>query len=487
MKNKIGRIKRGIAVVLSIITMFSVLSFSGGRYLQTSLQAFAAAETEAVVIKPTYTPKFDKETYQKLLKQLNANLKKKKFSKLANKLLRDLLKNEVRHYPQWKLVNKDLPKMYDYIKDNLIDVIPLIGKIKLIDLNTEVGKRRRAKVDWVGLTVTSGNFSNISLFYDLSDEDMTDYEYAMQLSNLAHEIRHVRDREAILHTKFPTQTVEDVFLEGGPSFIERVCLPMGTEQDTNDVLEVDDDNEIFYDREGFCGYPYFSCFYDGLVYMAGYRTVNEVGKGKNPITVKKAIAKRYGESTANEIWRILLKLPYNPEKSKNPKATFKLNAKFFRLVMDCAKKDIRSLDARDKKAVRKYMDVFRNLKVKIIPYFIQDGTFATPELCGVDSVEELLIDKVLASKALPTIYDNRALNRQAVEEILYYNDLEYKAWIFTEFLPPTIAQTEYTFTYSEGEGVLTMDFTNERDLEVLFDCTFDEYGNNDRECSYPNF
>ena len=122
MQNNCLKIRRAIAFALCVLTLLSVLSFSGGKYLHTSLTASAAAETNDVVIKPTYTVKFDKENYNKLLKQLNAQLQKKKFSKLAKRFLRDLLKFEVRNYPQWKTVNRDYPLMYKYVKENLVDI-----------------------------------------------------------------------------------------------------------------------------------------------------------------------------------------------------------------------------------------------------------------------------------------------------------------------------------------------------------------------------
>ena len=485
MKNKIGRIKRGIAVVLSIITMFSVLSFSGGRYLQTSLQAFAAAETEAVVIKPTYTVKFDKENYNKLLKQLNAYLQKKKFSKLAKRFLRDLLKYEVRNYPLWKTVNRDYPLMYKYVKENLVDVIPYISKIKLIDKSTPKGKACAKKVSWVGQTSQSETGCTITMFYDISNPNMSDYEYAEVLATLAHEIRHVRDRKAILHTEFPTRAVDDIFIEGGASFFERHCLPMVTHQESWDTVTTSKGVTLYYDREDGCGYPYFQCIYDGLIYLAGYRAVDAVGKGKSVLSVKNAIAERYGQKVADEIWRLLLKLPRDPEKSKKPDTTFLTTVKFFRNMLNCVKQDIRNLDVSDKKQVRKYMDIFRNLKVKILPHIQDDDGILTDTYFAMDAVEEKLIDQVIASKALPQIFENRTLNRQAVKEMLYYSETEYPVLLFnTEYLPPTIAQTAYTFSFDGYYGNMQMVYTDADGDHIQFDCPFDEESFYKRECSY---
>ncbi len=487
MQNNCFKIRRAIAFALCVLTLLSVLSFSGGKYLHTSLTASAAAETNDVVIKPTYTVKFDKENYNKLLKQLNAQLQKKKFSKLAKRFLRDLLKFEVRNYPQWKTVNRDYPLMYKYVKENLVDVIPYITKIKLIDKSTPAGKVRAARVNWVGQTSQDAKSCTITMFYDISNPNMSDYEYATVLATLAHEIRHVRDRKAILYTKFPTRAVDDIFIEGGASFFERHCLPMVTPQESWETVTNSEGVTLYYDREDGCGYPYFQSIYDGLIYLAGYRTVNAVGKGKSVNQVKNAIAERYGQKVADEIWRLLLKMPRDPEKSKKPDTTFLTTVKFFRNLLNCVKQDIRNLDVSDKKQVRKFMDIFRNLKVKVLPHIQNDDGVLTSTYFAIDEVQELLIDQVLAARALPAIFDNSTLNRQAIREMLYYSETEYPMTYYdTEFLPPTIAQTAYTFSFDGYYGNMQMVYTNAYGVDVQFDCPFDEESFYARDCSYAD-
>ena len=476
-------LKRTVAFLLCAFTILSVLTFADGA----ALRSFAAAETEPVVIEPTYTYKFPQKTYDKLLKQLNAQLKKKNFSKLAKKMLRDILYYEALYYPQWKNVYPDLPSTAAYIKENLINVIPMVDKIKLIDTSTPEGKKRRKKAGWVGLTVSNSQTSKITLFYDFSDKDMTPFEYEGQLSNLVHELRHVHDRKGIVGTKFPTETMEDIFFEGACSFHERFVLPMATYQESVAMVETSKDVTLFFDREACCAYPYFQCFFDGLICLAGYQTVDAIGKGKKPVTVKQAIAGRYGQETADTVWRILSKLPYDPEETKSPDKLFQLSVKFFQLLTDCMTKDIKKLDVRQPEVIRAYMDVFRNFKIKVLPFISDDAGTA---YFDTEKAEQILIDKILASGALPRLYEDEALNRQAIREMLYCDEFTYNVLFWEEYLPPSIAQTKYTFSAIELEdesydGMLTMSFKNERGVTVSFTCCFDEAETWDREADYP--
>ena len=117
-------VQKTVAWLLCCVLLLSVLSFPGLNIFQTAIQSYAAAETEPVVIEPTYTYRFSQKSYEKLLKLLNVQLKKKKFSKLAKQMLRDILYYEMIYFPQWRNVYRDYPTTAAYVKENLIQVIP---------------------------------------------------------------------------------------------------------------------------------------------------------------------------------------------------------------------------------------------------------------------------------------------------------------------------------------------------------------------------
>ena len=54
------------------------------------------------------------------------------------------------------------------------------------------------------------------------------------------------------------------------------------------------------------------------------------------------------------------------------------------------------------------------------------------------------------------------------------------------FLPPTIAQTAYTFSFDGYYGNMQMVYTNAYGVDVQFDCPFDEESFYARDCSYAD-
>ena len=485
-------VQKAVAWLLCCVLLLSVLSFPGLNIFQTAIQSYAVAETEPVVIEPTYTYRFSQKSYEKLLKLLNVQLKKKKFSKLAKQMLRDILYYEMIYFPQWRNVYRDYPTTAAYVKENLIQVIPKISEIELIDLNTKEGKRKKKKTGWVGQTINQKGYSKITMFYDLSDGNGSAYAYEQTLATLAHEVRHVRDRDGILYTSFPTNTMENIFFEGASNFHERHVLPMATYQGAWQSVTNSKGVKILFDRETGGAYPYYQSFFDGLVYLAGYNIVDAVGEGKTPAAVKNEIANRYGQDIADSVWRILQKLPNDPKETKSPDTLFALTLKYFRLLTKCVTRDIKNLKVSQPDEIRQYMDIFRNFKNKILPY-IQDknGSFATDQYFNTQTAERLLVNKIIASGALPRLYENKALNRQAITEMLYCDEYQYRILFSREYLPPTIAQTQYTFTVNETggedayEGLLTMSYKNEYDDEILLYCYFDENETTYRNAEYP--
>ena len=100
-------------------------------------------------------------------------------------------------------------------------------------------------------------------------------------------------------------------------------------------------------------------------------------------------------------------------------------------------------------------------------------------------LDSLLADKIIASKAIPQLYDNKAWNRQAVLEILYCDRKYYpSSETFPCNLPPTIAQTTYLFTEEDGKPMVAEIFSDNMGWMVMFVCRFNENGTYSRSGDY---
>ena len=494
MKNNDHRtVRRSLAFLLCFITLFSVLSFADGSVFQLATTASAAAETEPVVIEPTYTYKFDQKTYDSLLKQLNTQLKKKKFSKLANTFLREILYNYVKNYPQWKNVYSNLPSTTEFIKDNLINVIPYVQKLKMIDRDTEQGRILGEKAGWQGLTTPVSGGSSIRVFYrNPESKNLDHYRHLEDLQSLAHELRHVRDR-AVKKKDYSTLFTYKMISDGATSFHERFLSPMMTYPygDKEKVYTKKDAYVVFQQDFGTV-YPYYQSFYEGLVYLAGYSTVNAVGQGKPYKTIKQTIAKRYGSETASSVWKILNALPDEIDLGHAWLVSNKavsLSTEFFQTLLKCIKTDIQNLNLSKPNVIRKYMDIYRNIKLKVLPdVFNAKKINVNSKYFNTKELNSLLVEKVIASKALPALYSNPKWTQQAILEILYCDKEEYETTDdYPCYLPATIAQTTYTFSMEDGKPMVFELFKDEDDSSVGFFCKFDENGNISRTGDFMYF
>lgn len=467
--------KRVLSFLLSLLLLFSLAE-----------AAFAAAETGPVVLEPTaQNVQLDLQLYNKLLHRVNLELKQKSYSALVKKFIREILDYEAQYYEHWRSVYRDLPTLEEFVQENLIDVIPQIGELYIYDVTTAKGREKQNSVDWSGQTTTSEAKSKVQVFYT-HPLKVTGKEHRKDIGVLAHELRHVRDRAAIWYTIFPTEAMEDIFVEGGASFHERYIFPMQTVEEYDKSVTAKNGMTMTFTREQRQSYPYYQTFYDSLVYLAGYHIVNAVGEGKDPQAVKRAIAKRYGKKTANTFWSLMKKLPEESDLSGGGENTFRASLEFFRLFLTCVKTDISRLRFDQPETVRSFMDIYRNLKLKVLPEVTdKKGSDITAKVFGTAKLDRLLADKVIASGAVGKLYKDEALNRRAVLEMLFCSKAEIKSSGFYPcFLPPTIAGTQYTFSFRNGKGVLTMKYADEDDRKVKIRCIFNEKRTAKRTANY---
>ena len=113
-------------------------------------------------------------------------------------------------------------------------------------------------------------------------------------------------------------------------------------------------------------------------------------------------------------------------------------------VQECVKQEIQALDPHNPKAIKKYMDVYRNYKLKIMPS-VQDEAYKlhTNEVFEIDAADELLIDKIEEAH-LFSFSNNKGLNRMAIKSILYADNNSHGV-PFGDYLPTTIHGTEYSY------------------------------------------
>ena len=438
--------------------------------------AFAAAETTVAVLEPTLrTDQLDKKLYDKLLKRLDAKLNKKNFTELEKSFFRDLLEVQMRCYAQWCVVYPDLPSVEDFVQENLIDATAKLKTLRSYDVLTEEGAKIESETDWSGQTFTGWDGSVIDLLYT-NPMVASERGHRKDLSVLAHELRHVHDRKSIMFSIFPSISMNDMFIEGGASFHDNMVFPVSVEEDYAEFVTANNGRTMSFQREIAAGYPMYQSFYEGLVYLAGYRVVNAVGAGKDPGALWLAIAKRYGRGTANTFWNLLQQVPLQDELFEKGEQTFRLGLQYFRLLLDCVKSDIASLNKNQPQQVRSFLEVYRHLKLCTLPKVAdKNGNDITAKVFKTDVTDRLITERVLSSGALGKLYESRAMSERAVMEMLYnsrgtFDDDD----IYYCYLPPTIAQTQYTFRLRKGKGVMVMRFKSGRGQKTKSCIRFNE-------------
>ena len=407
-----------------------------------------------------------------LLKKLNKELGKKNFSERANNMLRDVLDRLYMYYPEWQHVFKDMPLADDYIRQNFIGAIKYINSMNVIDADSPEGKE----------ALDNGS----ALAYVVEDNDLTLYFkkgkdfYDDNLERLYHEITHCRQQMTFDDSYFEgNEMFRETIVEGGATFHMKFVRENISEMGGGGVIDKGDNSETsldYYNNNGE-GYPFQRNMYEHLIYMAGFDCIHKMEMKKISISdVKKQIGKNYGNETADKVWKELkyfLKL-YG-EDTKNEYKLFNEAIKIQKIFLNFVKTDIENLNTKKPAQVRKFMNVYRSYKLRMLAKWQERiGSrlvVISDEKFNIDYYDNLMIQKIIDSGVVHFSSDS-SLNRMAVKALIFASN-EYFYSVETQMgdcIPEDLETAKYTYKEYKNSGELIITDKSNR-IKIPFNRT----------------
>jgi len=423
-------------------------------------------------------------TYDQLVTNLNAELDKKDFSEEAREFFKDTLDKLYKNYPEWQKTYKDMPSREQYIQINLIDVVEKISKVNLYEENSEEAKELDRQGEALGFTTSD---FEITLVYKDPD-NAEEFQHNNDIERFFHEVTHCNQKNIVFNYEFfaDDENKMELFTEGGATFHMKFVNELTPEQQgTWSISDGKGNNTIDYNKDNCSGYLVHLNAYENLVYFAGYDAVYAVEQGQDYSTIEKSIANKYGEEKAKNIVTTMEKWFSEYTDNWQSDKTYNLSIKLQNLYLDCIKEDIKNLDTGNKEQIKDYMEIYRNYKMKNLPQIIDsEGKNHTNEIFKIDTIDNMLIDKIVESDAMGKFSSNQKLNRMAIKSLLFASNEAYyeKDGIYdTIYLPYSLEDTEYEYSENnkKTKGKLTLKYKNRGELndsEVALDIVFDENG-----------
>ena len=432
-------------------------------------QAAAANTSQQTVLEPTLKSAYSKKVYLALREELDAVIKEKGFSNVAKKFLREILLNKLKNYNQWRTGYLDMPNAKDYLRENLIDALKNVKSITLINEDSQRAKEMIAK-GWAA-GETDADFNIVVLYRDPAK--LLPEDHLEDLEKLDHEIKHCKDKKVIFKIKHYKNNYDlrDLLVEGGATFHQKFVSPLSACQaGTWTIGDSKSTKSISYEKSNCSGYLLHLSLYETLVYLAGYRTVENVSMGRPVLSIKEEITNRYGAKIANRIWKDMISLHSYYEDEGEGIDLYAFAVDLQQQVMKCIKKDIGRLNEKKPKQVRKYMEVYRYYKLKVMPkIYKKQYTDITASVFHTETLDQQLVNKIIASNALPQLINNAALNRSALLSMLYTTTrpLSGKRQFY---VPPTISNTRFLACEKGTHGKMIVKYTNEsrEKVQVVF-------------------
>lgn len=437
--------------------------------------AAAANASQQVVIAPTLKSAYSKKAYQSLQKEMDAVIRKKGFSDLAKQFLQEILLNKLKNYNQWRTGYLDMPDAKAYLQENLIDALKNVKSITLVDENSREGKKLAAQ-GWAP-GETDGDLNIFVMYHDpgtaLPETHLEDLE------KLDHEIKHCKDKKVLSKPKHYKNNFDlrDLLIEGGATFHQKFVGPLSAVQGGAWAIgDCSGTKQIAYEKNNCYGYLLHLYLYETLVYLAGYRVVEDVGMGQPVMSIKKEIAQRYGAKAANRIWNGMLDLHRYFEEDVEDVDIFRFAVNLHKQILKCMQKDIERLNVKKPAQVRRYLEVYRYYKLKVMPKVYQHQyTDITDTVFDTAALDKLLIDKIIASRALPQLLPEQALNRAALLSMLYCTAMPLPGDTYY-YVPPTISNTTFAASTTQKGGKLVMKYKDENNETVRVIFLFDQDG-----------
>lgn len=474
------------AVVLTVFVLSSIivlLSFAVCHQrkatppplfeLQTIIPLTTTTEptTEPISV-PAILLKEPKTKKEKLRYELEEELVKKDFPEEAKTFIRECFKQLYKYYPTWRFMYKDLPSREEYIRDNLINVIPNIPEIEMV----KAGTARANDLTDVASAFTEQDF-RVRVVYE-DPTVATEEQHLSDLELLLHEFAHCETPNVF--NPLPYEQSEELrqwFTEGEATFHSKFMFPLTSNQDSAWMIRNESNTRtINYGKTTGVGYMFNLYSYENLVYLAGYDTVKQVGHHDGVSLVRHTITQKYGKEEEQAFWELLCYINDSWDEAWNTDALYESAVQLQNMLLDFIKQDIRALDPNNPEEIQKYMDVYRGYKLKIMPSVGDDEyNLYTNEVFEVDETDELLIDKIEEAH-LYSFSKNRKLNRMAIKSILYA-DNETHGEPFGDYLPTNICGTQYSYeeyrAKGESRGRLKAVYPYEADSDFSIDMYFE--------------
>lgn len=421
-------------------------------------------------------------TYEQLVMNLNAELDKKDFSEQAKEFFRETLDSLYNNYPDWQIVYKDMPSREEYIQRNLIDAVGKINNVNLYEENSEEAKRLAENGEPSAFTTSD---SEITLVYK-NPKNAEEFEHRNNIESFFHEVIHCNQHNIVFNEAFfnNDENKKNIFVEGSATFHMKFVNKMTTEQQGNwSIANEDGTNTIDYKKDSYIGYLVNLNAYENLVYLVGYDTIYEVEQGQEYSKIEESITSKYGKEKGNELIRTMLEWYNEFTNNWQSDKVYNLSMKLQNLYLDCIKEDIKNLDINNKEQIKEYMEIYRNYKLKNLPQVINSkGENCTYEAFSIDSIDNMLIDKIIESNAIDRFSSNEKLNRMAIKSLLFTSDDAYydkNGMDNTIYLPHSLESTEYSYSENnkKDKGKLTLKYQNrgeQNQSQVLLDIVFDE-------------
>ena len=232
------------------------------------------------------------------------------------------------------------------------------------------------------------------------------------------------------------------------------------------------DGSAYQMQIGPLGYLLHLYLYETLVYLAGYRTVEDVSMGSPVMEIKNAIAKKYGSKTAERIWNDILTMHHYYEDDVEGVDLYAFAIQLQKEVLKCVKKDIKRLNVNKPGRVKAYMEIYRFYKLKVMPKIYEDTyTDVTTSVFDTEPLDDLLIDKIVASGAMPQLMEDPALQRSALRALLYVTASSLPGRNRVN-VPPTVSATQIIVSPEEEGGKMILHYVNEEHRQVRVTITF---------------
>lgn len=370
-----------------------------------------ATETEIVPQKPSQDSSDTSVNLYKTLKaELQAEIDKRDFSDVARRYLMLSFDSLYQYYDVWADLRFGMPSKEEYVRTNLISVIKDITKLDFIDIESQKGQ------DWLddghALGETTSSFK-VTIVYSEENGNNDD------IICLLHEIRHVKQKKIVFNKEYfkGYEYLKQFLIEGDAS--DKSYYAMNTCAYRRRFHgHLSGNRTLRYASFSPYGYPWHYTIYNDLLYLVGFDTMERVCNGESPAIIKETIARKYGEQSADNIFKALK----NMGSSEKGYVIFNNGVDFQKEFLKCVERDIANL--KTKSEVISFTNRYRFLKMNSLAELVENEKVRTNEFFDIYALDEKLTQKIISTKAF-SFSNNAEENHAAIRCLLFTTDEDF--------------------------------------------------------------